>query len=90
MENENQFGVHALHVAIPKQIILDCKAKGWHYKEIFLLGYKAKIENPQLIARINIQESKLSKMAELLDRYTKRVVVLEAKLKELGQDVEAL
>lgn len=63
--------MYARHITTtaPEVIYNEIKAKGWSFKELLLLGYEAKKNNPVLINRIQEQELKLEKLSKRLAYY---------------------
>lgn len=66
---ERKFGEKMISLNIPLEVYENVKKSGVSHRHIYLLGYTAKSENPQLIQRINeterVNEKLQKKITEL-------------------------
>jgi hypothetical protein len=75
-------------VLIPTTITLPLWAKNkmvtqfWSYQEVFLLGLKAKEENPQLIQRIRELEQGNEKLQKHLGKLAQKIIMLGGNLND--------
>ena len=71
-------------IDIPDDIHERCKREHWRFIEIFLLGMKAKDNNPQLISRINELEENTKKLNNVNTYYKEKYFELQDKIDKLG------
>jgi hypothetical protein len=64
---------------IPDEILLECKGKGWHYKEVFLAGVNQLRGMPNLLNRITELEQGNKKLQKALSSLWEEKNVLEQK-----------
>jgi hypothetical protein len=69
---ETQISLH-----IPDDVLEEARAKGWHYKEIFLMGMEQKRGMPQILTRLNEAEAGNAKLSRAYAALWNRVQDLE-------------
>jgi len=63
---------------IPEQVYEKVRENRWNHAEIYLLGIKAKFENPQMLSRIHELEAGNIKLQRHLTALSERVTALQA------------
>ena len=80
--------IMGMEVMIPTTVTLPLWAKNkitenfWSYKEIFILGMKAKEDNPQLISRIRELEEGNERLQKKLGQLAQKVIILGGNLND--------
>jgi len=61
-------GDKVITLRVDDDLLRECKGKGWHYRDVFLMGVEAKRGNPALLARVNQNEESLSRLQKAYAR----------------------
>jgi len=69
-----------ISVGIPYDSYKEIKDKGWTHREVYLLGFMAKKENPQLQERMLEYEERIKQVVKKLEFYARKCNELDEEL----------